>query len=160
MTDVASNRRLTLFTLAVYWACLLIGLTIPWLATIVVDMLKHDQTFGQAIHQLRLHLFAPGYNLYLVALFNAVPFVLFGVFTLFHMGGAPVHDRRLCGRRGAGVLMGVTVLVMFSAWTHAMTLWHPDAQGAIAYLFLPFVLLAVAPVAYAAGRVLASFIYR
>ncbi|HSF70228.1 MAG TPA: hypothetical protein VLA47_07580, partial [Nitrospira sp.] len=86
MTDVYMNRLLTFFTLAVYWTCLLIGLTIPWLATIGVDMLKHDQTLGQALHQLRLHLFAPGYNLFLVALFNAVPFVLFAVFALFHMG--------------------------------------------------------------------------
>ncbi len=160
MTDVYSNRLLTFFTLAVYWTCLRIGLTIPWLATIGVDMLKHDQTLGQALHQLRLHLFAPGYNLFLVALFNAVPFVLFAVFALFHMGRAPVHDRRLCGRRGAGVLMAALALVMFSAWTHARTLWHPDAQGAIAYLFLPLVLLAVAPVAYAVGRALAPFIFR
>jgi hypothetical protein len=160
MTDGRPSRWLTLFTLGVYWTCLVIGLAIPWLATIVVDMLKHDQSLSQATHQLRLHLFAPGYNLYLVALFNAVPFVLFAVFTLFHMGRAPLHDRWLVGRRGAGILMAAIALVMVSAWTHAMTLWHPDAQGAIAYLFLPFVLLAVAPVAYAVGRVLATFIFR
>ena len=160
MTGVESRRRLILFTLTLYWSCLLVGLAIPWLATVVVDILKHDQTVGQAIHQLRLHLFAPGYNLYLVALFNAAPFVAFAVFTLFHMGRAPLGDRRLCRRRATGILVAALVLMILSAWTHVMTLWYPDAQEAIAYLFLPFMLLAVMPVAYGVGRVLATILFR
>ncbi|HKC93023.1 MAG TPA: hypothetical protein VKB81_03280, partial [Nitrospira sp.] len=86
MTDQTLNRRLTTFTVTVYWGCILLGLGIPWFATITVDMLKHDQSLVQAIHQLQLHLFAPGYNLFLVAILNAVPFVLFAVFSLLHMG--------------------------------------------------------------------------
>jgi hypothetical protein len=160
MIGLDSNRRLTLFTLTMYWSCLLVGLAMPWLATIMVDVLKHDQTVGQAIHQLRLHLFAPGYNLYLVALLNAAPFVVFAVFTLFHMGRAPVGDRRLCRRRGTGILVAALVLMVLSAWTHVVTLWYPDAQEAIAYLSLPFVLFAVMPVAYGGGRVLATIMFR
>jgi hypothetical protein len=160
MTAQESNSRLTMFTLMVYWGCILLGLGIPWIAMIAVDIAKHDQSFAQATHQLQLHLFAPGYNLFLIALFNAVPFVLFAAFSLFHMGLAPSQDRRLCGRRGAGVVAATIGLVGLSAWTHVMTLWYPDAQGALAYLFLPVLLLGLMPIGYALGRGVGTLIFR
>jgi hypothetical protein len=159
MTAHTSNRWLTPFILMIYWGCILLGLGIPWMATIGVDVMKHDQSFAQATHQLQLHLFAPGYNLFLIALFNAVPFVLFAVFTLFHMGLAP-EDGRLRNRRGVGVLVVAICLVGLSVWTHVVTLWHPDAQGALAYIFLPVLLLGLMPVGYAVGRGLATLILR
>lgn len=151
MTDSASTRRLTTFTLIVYWGCILLGLTLPSLATVGIDMVKHHQSFGQAFHQLRLHLFAPGYNLFLIAAMNALPFILFAVFTLLHLGLAPLEDQRLTARRSAGILVATLGLVGLSAWTHVMTLWHPDAQGALAYFFLPFLLCLVIPVGYGVG---------
>lgn len=160
MTDSEPTRRLTTYTLIVYWGCILLGLTLPWLATVGVDMVKHHQSFGQAFHQLRLHLFAPGYNLFLIAVMNAVPFILFAVFTLFHLGLAPEQDQRLAGRRRAGILMATLGLVGLSTWTHVMTLWYPDAQGALAYFFLPVVLLGLIPVGYAIGRGLGTLMFR
>jgi len=160
MTVRESNHRLTAFTLIVYWGCILLGLTLPWLATVGVDMVKHHQSFGQAFHQLRLHLFAPGYNLFLIAVMNAVPFILFAVFTLFHLGLAPSQDQRLAGRRGAGISVAMLGILGLSAWTHVMTLWYPDAQGALAYFFLPFVLLGLIPVGYALGRGLGTLVFR
>ena len=160
MNKLGSANRLITFTLMVYWGCILLGLGIPWLATIAVDLLKHDQSFDQALHQLRLHLFAPGYSLFLIAVLNAIPFGLFAVFTLFHMGLAPSGNRILVGRRGAGVVVTAIGLIGLSAWTHVTTLWFPDAQGAIAYIFLPFVLLILIPVAYMIGRSLGRLIFR
>ncbi|MEK7237127.1 MAG: hypothetical protein AAB242_10920, partial [Nitrospirota bacterium] len=135
-------------------------LTLPWLATVGVDMVKHHQSFGQAFHQLRLHLFAPGYNLFLIAVMNAVPFILFAVFTLFHLGLVPSQDQRLAGRRRAGILVATLALVGLSTWTHVMTLWYPDAQGALAYLFLPFWQILLMPLAYAGGRLLGLLLIR
>ena len=160
MTGSPLNRRWTAFTLLVYWGCVLLGLCIPWLATITVDMLKHDQSLAQALHQLRLHLFAPGYNLFLIGLLNAAPFLLFAIFALLHMGFAPLENRRLRGRRSAGILVTAVGLIGLSSWTHLMTLWHPDAQGALAYLFLPFVLLGIMPISYALGRGMGTLIFR
>jgi len=160
MTTSSSSHRLTLFTLLIFWGSILSGLGIPGLANLMVDILKHDQSLAQAMHQLRLHLFAPGYNLFLIGLMNAVPFVLFAVFALFHMGLAPSQDQRLCARRGAGLLVTALALVGLSAWVHGMTLWFPDAQGALAYFFLPFVLLGLMPVSYALGRGLGMLIFR
>ncbi|WP_455377268.1 hypothetical protein [Petrachloros mirabilis] len=159
MNNLRSSNRLITFTMMVYWSCILLGLGIPWLATIVVDLLKHDQSLAQALHQLRLHLFAPGYNLFVIAVLNAIPFILFAIFTLFHMGLGPPENRILIARRGAGVVVSVIGLIGFSAWIHVTTLWFPDAQGAIAYIFLPFVLLIVTPVAYVIGRSLGKFLF-
>lgn len=160
MTRPVSNRGMVLGTLTIYWGCILLGLTLPWLATVGVDMVKHHQSFGQAFHQLRLHLFAPGYNLFLIAVMNAVPFILFAVFTLFHLGLAPSQDRRLVGRRSAGILVATLGLVGLSTWTHVMTLWYPDAQGALAYLFLPFWQFLLMPLGYAGGRLLGLLLIR
>ena len=160
MTIRELNSRLTAFTLVVYWGCILLGLTLPLLATVGVDMVKDHQSFGQAIHQLRLHLFAPGYNLFLVAVMNAVPFILFAVFTLFHLGLAPAQGQRLAGRRSAGILAATLGLVGLSAWTHVMTLWYPDAQGALAYFFLPFWQVLLMPLSYAGGRLVGALLIR
>ena len=160
MTDSAPARRLTTFTLIVYWGCILLGLTLPLLATVGVDLVKHQQSLGQAFYQLRLHLFAPGYNLFLIAVMNAVPFILFAIFALFHLGNVPSEDLRLAGRRKAGVLLATLGLLGLGAWTHVMTLWYPDAQGALAYVFLPFAQVIVVPVSYAAGRLLGRILIR
>ena len=160
MNATDSDRSLMAFTLVLFWGCILLGLAIPWAANVGVDMLKHDQSLVQAWHQLRLHLFAPGYNLFLIGLFNAAPCVLFAIFALFHLGLAPQSDRRTIGRRSSGVLVAAIAILGISGWTHVMTLWYPDAQGALAYLFLPFVLLGAMPVAYALGRVIGRLIFR
>jgi|SRR5688572_732253 hypothetical protein len=160
MAMTGSPSRLPVLALAVYWSCVLLGLSIPGIATIAVDVLKHDQSVSEAVRQLRLHLFAPGHNLFLIALMNAAPFVVFAIFSLFHLGLAPLHDRTLFGRRSFGVVFSAIGLVATSAWTHVTTLWYPDAQGALAYLFLPLVLLVLMPVGYAAGRALGCLIFR
>lgn len=160
MTVRASNNPLTAFTLIVYWGCILLGLTLPWLATVGIDMVKHHQSFGQAFHQLRLHLFAPGYNQFLVAGMNAVPFILFAVFTLFHLGLTPSEEQRLAGRRRAGILVAMLGLVGLGTWTHVTTLWYPDAQGALAYFFLPIWQVLLMPLGYAGGRLLGLILIR
>jgi hypothetical protein len=128
--------------------------------TTSVDMLKHGQSFGQTWHQLRLHLFAPGYNLFLIAVLNAVPFVLFAVFALFHLGRIPSGQCQPARRRAAGILTALLAGLGLSGWTHLSTLLYPDAQGALAYLFLPFVLLIVFPTGYLVGRFLGLWFIR
>lgn len=160
MTDSAPARRLSTFALIVYWGCILLGLTLPLLATVGVDLVKHQQSLGQAFYQLRLHLFAPGYNLFLIAVMNAVPFILFAVFALFHLGNVPSEDLQLAGRRKAGILMAALGLLGLGGWTHVMTLWYPDAQGALAYFFLPFWQVIAIPINYAAGRLLRHLLVR
>lgn len=160
MTTDRDQRRLAMLTLVIYWGAILFGLLAPWLAQVIVDMAKHNQTLGQSMHQLRLHLFAPGYNLFLVAVLNAVPFVLFAVFALFHLGLIPAGQCQPARRRAAGILTALLAGLGLSGWTHLGTLLYPGAQGALAYLFLPFVLLIVFPAGYLAGRFLGLWFIR
>ncbi|MDH4186009.1 MAG: hypothetical protein OEV08_03340 [Nitrospira sp.] len=160
MTVREPHSRLAVLTVTIYWGCLLLGISIPWLATIGVDIVKHDQSLEQALHQLRLHLFAPGYNLFLIAVANALPFVLFAVLTLFHLGLAPAHDQRLAGRRATGICLAALGMIGLSIWVHVMTLWYPDAQGALAYLFLPFWQVLVLSLGYIGGRLAGGWFFR
>lgn len=160
MTAQASQHRLAVFTLCIFWICILLGIGIPWSANVAVDMFKHGQTLEQALHQLRLHLFAPGYNLYLIAAINAGPFIVFSIFVLLHLGLCRSDNRKLVGRRGAAIFFTMMGLIGLSAWTHVTTLWFPDAQGALVYLFLPFLLLLFIPIGYALGRGLGILLFR
>lgn len=150
MTHARDQREGAGFTLLVYWGCIVFGLTVPGLTNVAAGAFKHGQPVGRALHEWRIQLFAPGYNLFLIAILNAAPFVLLAVFALFHVGRArsgPIALRR----RKLGVLLAALGATAASVWTHLITLWYPDAQGALAYVFLPFVLAGVIPAAYVLG---------
>jgi hypothetical protein len=55
--------------------------------------------------------------------------------------------------------MGLTCaafgMLAVAGWTHVDVLIHPDAQGALAYFFLPIVLLFLLPVGYGICRLAA-----
>jgi len=137
-----------------------LGLTIPWIAVILVDLLKHRQSIGQALHQWRLHLFAPGYNLFLVGLLNAIPFVLLALFLLLHVGLTSTQSLSLARRRMMGMATAALGAIGLSAWAQFSTLWFPDAQGALVYIFLPIGLTGLLPVGYAVGRALGRLLIR
>lgn len=160
MSETVLHSRLGQTTVMLYWACIGLGLTIPWIAVILVDLLKHHQSIGQALHQWRLHLFAPGYNLFLVGLLNAIPFVLLALFLLLHLGLTSSRSLLLVKQRMAGVAAAVLGAIGLSAWVHMATLWFPDAQGALVYIFLPIGLTGLLPVGYAIGRVLGRLLVR
>lgn len=154
------HSRLARSTVILYWACMGLGLTIPWIAVILVDLFKHHQSIRQALHQWQLHLFAPGYNLFLVGVLNAVPFALLSVFLLFHLGMTPHQPPSLAGRRMTGVAVAAFGAIGLSAWIHVVTLWFPDAQNALVYIFLPIGLTGLLPIGYAIGRLLGRFLVR
>ncbi|BFU95877.1 MAG: conserved membrane protein of unknown function [Nitrospira sp.] len=160
MSHTVSHSRLERTTVILYWTCVGLGLTIPWIAVILVDLFKHHQSVEQALHQWRLHLFAPGYNLFLVGLLNAIPFVFLALFLLLHMGMTSTRSLLLAKRRMAGVVAAVLGAIGLSAWVHMATLWFPDAQGALVYIFLPIGLTGLLPVGYAIGRGLGRLLVR
>ena len=44
-----------------------------------------------------------------------------------------------------------------SFWAHLSALLYPDAQGALVYFFLPFILLVLMPLGYGIGRLVQAF---
>lgn len=141
-------------TVILYWGSILLSLTLPWLFVLLFELSAHHRTMREAFRYLHLHFFAPGYNLFLIGVLNAAPFLVCAVFLLFHLGCTPTDNPSLFSRRLGGVLGALLLIFGVSFWTHITTVIHPDAQGALAYLLLPFVLLVLMPLGYASGRLI------
>ncbi len=160
MTALRDTRTLTRITVTLYWGCIVFGLTLPGVVTVAHDASRRHGAWTEAWQDFRLHLFAPGYNLFLVAALNAVPFVLLAVFILFHLGTAAKQEPAIVSRRLLGIAVALAAAVGLSAWAHIGTTLYPDAQGALVYLFLPIYLLGLIPLGYALGRLAGNFAFR
>ena len=117
----------------------------------------HRRTILEAFRYLSLHFFAPGYEYFLVGVLSAGPFVICAVFLLLHLG---LNDRlrpAQFSRRLAGVLGSLILMFGVSFWTHLSALMYPDAQGALVYFFLPYVLFVLLPLGYGLGRLILAF---
>jgi hypothetical protein len=160
MTAPRDTRTLTRITVTLYWGCIVFGLTLPGIVMIVHDALRHHGAWAEAWLAFRLHLFAPGYNFFLIGILNALPFVLLAVFILFHLGTAAAKEPVIVSRRLAGVAGALAVAVGLSTWAHLATTLHPDAQGALVYFFLPIYLLGLIPLGYGCGRLIGTIATR
>lgn len=158
MSTVAhdTSSRLQILARLGFWVSLLGGLLLPWAIMLAVETWVRDISFARAWRSFTLHLFAPGYNFFLVGALTAVPFVILAVVILLHLGTAPVQQALLAHRRAFGLFSAGLALVLVAGWTHIEVLIHPDAQGALAYFYLPILLLALMPLGYGLGRALAK----
>ncbi len=152
MTTTGGNRTLTWLTVMLYWGCIVFGLTLPGIVMVAHDASRRQGGWAEAWQDYHLHLFAPGFNFFLIGVLNALPFVLLAVFILFHLGTASTKEPVTVSRRLTGVAVALAVAVGFSTWAHVITVLHPDAQGALVYFFLPIYLLGLIPLGYAVGR--------
>ena len=130
---------------AIYWGSLAVGLGLPW----GLDVLFHGPGLGR-------RLFAPGYNVFLIGVLDAAPFAVYAVFALVHLGTADRRAADVGRRRLAGVAAAGLALLAAALWVHLSILTSRSSTAALRYLFLPFELLLVLPVGYAAGRLAAA----
>ena len=160
MTAIGHEQsfRLRLLTSIGFWASSAGGLLLPWAIMLAIDISVHHLPFARAWRSFTLHLFAPGYNFFLIGALTAIPFVLLAVVILLHLGTAPVQQPLIARRRAFGLACAGVGMLITAAWTHLDVLLHPDAQGALAYFYLPLILLALLPVGYAAGRLIAKML--
>lgn len=147
--------RLRYLTRVAVWLSALGGLLLPWSVMLAVDHFVHHLPLDRAWQSFRLHLFAPGYNLFLVGILTAVPFIVLAFVILLHLGGTSIQVPLFARRRTLGLACAGFGMLAVASWTHVDVLIHPDAQGALAYFFLPIVLLLLLPVGYAVGRLAA-----
>lgn len=147
----------TRLVLSLFWGSVLASLTLPWLLLMLFELSAHRRTLPEALTYLQLHFFAPGYQYFLVGLLSAAPFAVCAAFLLLHLGWNPDVPRSQYARRLAGVVGSLTLMLGTSFWTHVSALLYPDAQGALAYSFLPYILLVLIPLGYAAGRAIFAF---
>ncbi len=155
-----TGSRFRLLIRTVTWASAVGGFVLPWAVMIAVDHLVHHLPLDRAWQSFRLHLFAPGYNLFLVGILTAVPFIVLAFVILLHLGTTPLQDSLIAHRRTLGLACASFAMLVVAGWTHVDVLIHPDAQGALAYFFLPIVLLLMLPVGYTVGRLAAKVLVR
>jgi hypothetical protein len=160
MTTIATGKNLTRLTVALYLDCIAYGLALPGIVMIAHDAYRRHGGFLEAWQDFRLHLFAPGYNFFLIGILNALPFVLLAVFILLHLGTAATKEPVIVSRRLAGVAGALLMAVGLSAWVQIAVVVHPDAQGALAYFFLPIYLMGLIPMGYAVGRLAGNLLFK
>ena len=147
--------RVRLLTRAGLWISAIGGLIPPWTIMLGVDHFVHHLPLQRAWQSFRLHLFAPGYNLFLIGILTAVPFMALALVILLHLGMTPLQAVLVARRRAVALACAAFGMLAVASWTHVDVLIHPDAQGALAYFFLPIVLLLLLPVGYIVGRLAA-----
>ncbi len=157
-TGHETSTRLRVLTRLGFWGSVIGGLLFPWAIMLAVEVVVHQVPFARAWRSFTLHLFAPGYNFFLIGVLMAVPFVILAVLILLHLGAAPVQDLQIPRRRTLGLAGAGLGMLVLASWTHVEVLVHPDAQGALAYLYLPILLLASLPVGYGLGRIIARLL--
>lgn len=155
VTPPTTSARLRLITRVGVWGSAVGGLLLPWTTMLAVDRFVHHLPLGRAWQSFHLHLFAPGYNLFLVGILTSVPFTVLALVILLHLGMAPAHTPLIGRRRAIGLASAALAMVAVASWTHMDVLLHPDAQGALAYFLMPILLLLLLPVGYGVGRLAA-----
>ena len=158
VTTPETSLRLRVLTRLGFWGAVIGGLLLPWGIMLAVEVVVHQVPFARAWRSFTLHLFAPGYNFFLIGLLTAAPFVVLSVLILLHLGAAPVQDPLIARRRTLGLAGAGLGMLVLAGWTHLEVLLHPDAQGALAYLYLPVILLASMPIGYGLGRAIARIL--
>ena len=158
MTDIAQQKSSRLRVMARFgvWISLVGGLLLPWIIMLIVEILVRGVPYPRAWRSFTLHLFAPGYNFFLVGVLTALPFVILALIILFHLGRASTHNVLIAYRRALGLFSAGLSLGLIATWVHVDVLIHPDAQGALAYFYLPILLLTILPFGYGLGRALAK----
>ncbi|MSQ77541.1 MAG: hypothetical protein EXR97_03680 [Nitrospiraceae bacterium] len=157
---MSNGKKLTWLTGTLFWGCIAFSLTLHVVVTIAHDAVRRHGAWAEAFQDFRLHLFAPGYNFFLIGTLNTLPFVLLAIFILFHLGTASQQEPVIVSRRLAGVAGALVIAVGLSAWAHIGTILHPDAQGALIYFFLPIYLMGLIPLGYAVGRLAGTLLFK
>jgi hypothetical protein len=143
-----------------FWAIITFGVAQSWLVRILVEAsYKPDQT-GAILARFPSLLFAPGHNLFLLGLINAIPFIVFAFLTRWRYRmsaaeGAKTFRPHKWGIVGAGlVVFGMTVFIQWVVWADVFNPAGGSSTAVIAFIFLPFYALALMPVGYLVGYLL------
>ena len=152
MTEYRERRPVVIT--AVFWATIATGFCPPGLIEILTAHFRHNAAWGVAVNDWWSHLFLPGYNGFLLAAIQAVPFVAFAVFNLFRLTrGWDAGDKTFRNRLTAAVV-GLACGGSLSLWGLASIAASSSSTSAIGYLFLPMPVSFVLIVGYFVGMVL------
>jgi hypothetical protein len=102
VTTPETSLRLRVLTRLGFWGAVIGGLLLPWGIMLAVEVVVHQVPVARAWRSFTLHLFAPGYNFFLIGLLTAAPFVILAVLMLLHLGAAPAAGAADCASTDIG----------------------------------------------------------
>jgi hypothetical protein len=140
--------------IVLFWAAIAFGFAVSPVVAIAAETAK-GTPFASAVSQWMGHLFEPGYNEFLIALFTSLPFVAAAVFLMFHLAAEQIPRGRWAGV--AGALCTGTALTL---WALIAIRTSRSSTASIGYIFLPFEVLFVMPIGYLAGRLVGKLVVR
>jgi hypothetical protein len=86
--SIPAGPRTRGLTIALYWGSLIVGVLLPWVMQIGVEVWHRKQPLAAFFDGLYLRLFGPDSGLLFLSLLSAAPFAVYAVFALFHLGTA------------------------------------------------------------------------
>lgn len=145
-------------TLVLYWGALVTGLILPSIMKIITDTGHRHQPLSRVLIEyvdgFWLRLFAPGDGLIFISLYGSLPFAMFAIFTLFHLGLANRRGELIARRRWVALLASGVAMMIVSVWGQYSILTAKGSTAAIGFIFLPFYVLIAALAGYGLGRLI------
>jgi hypothetical protein len=138
----------------------------PWLVRILVEAAYKPEQIFAILTRFPSLLFAPGHNLFLLGLINAIPFVVFAFLTRWRYRLSAAEDAKTFrphkwGIAAAGfVVFAMTLFIQLVVWMDVFNPQGGSSTAVIAFVFLPFYALALMPVGYLVGYLLGRLAVR
>ncbi len=151
MTEYRGGRPVVIT--AVFWATIATGFCLPGVVEILTAHFRHHAAWGVAVSDWWSHLFLPGYNGFLLATIQAVPFAVFAVFNLYRLTRGWDGGEKMFRNRLTAAVAGLACGGSLSLWGLASIAASSSSTSAIGYLFLPLPVSLVMIVGYFAGMV-------
>src|SRR5260370_41002565 len=123
-----------------FWATIAFGFAVSPLVAIGAETAQ-GTLLASAVSQFMGHLFEPGYNEFLIALFTSMPFIAAAVFLMFHLAAEQIPRGRWAGV--AGALCTGTALTL---WALIAIRMSRSTTASIGYICLPLEVLFVIPI--------------
>jgi hypothetical protein len=152
MTEYRQGRPAVISGL--FWLTIATGFCLPGLVEILTARFRHGAGWGVAAADWWSHLFLPGYNGFLLASIQAVPFVAFAVFNLFRLARGWDAGDNIFRTRLTAAIVGLACGGSLSLGGLVSIAASSSSTSAIGYLFLPLPVSFVLIVGYFVGMLL------
>lgn len=147
------EAALNTVTVLIFWGSIILGVVLPWAVFIVT----HRHNDPRVLETFWRDLLGPDPWMLLAGVFNGIPFLVYAVFALLHLGKAAGHGAAVAWRRLSGVLTAGAAMTAISLWGNIAILTSRSSTASIGFLFLPIYLLLALAAGYGLGRLLARF---
>ena len=129
----------------------LIGMVTPSLIILWVELAREGSTLSVVANDILYRQFAEGHNLFTLALFGLIPFVVLQFVLLSRYKRQQKWETMTLLACGLGGILALMIPGHYSVWSSV------SSTAAIAFLFIPFYCLGSLLVGYGVGKVVIQY---